>query len=467
MIQATLREAAAWCGAEYDEAEAEVRFAGVSTDTRTLKPGELFVPLAGERFDGHEYLEAARAAGASAALWTRSRPIPAPPGLPLLQVEDTLAALQRLAAGYLASLNAKVAAVTGSNGKTTTKDLVASVLSTRYRVHKTEGNFNNHIGLPLTILRASPDTQAFVLEMGMSARGEISLLSRLAKPDIAVITNVGEAHLAHLGSRRNIAKAKLEIAEGLRPGGVLIVNGDEPLLREEIAEQGLSGRCSVLTFGEGEGNAITGSDFGVTVEGTSFRVRTEDGRETKYDIPVPGKHNAMNALAAIAAGRALGLSDGEIAEGLRSAKLTGMRIEKTRAANGAVVLNDAYNASPTSVKAALSLLAGLNGYRRKRLVLGDMLELGPEEASFHAAIGRSIAPETADIVYLYGPLSVHTAEAAGPAYPAGAVRHFADKKELAAALVRETGPDDLVLVKASRGMRLEEVVAALQKGDAR
>ncbi|WP_276355930.1 UDP-N-acetylmuramoyl-tripeptide--D-alanyl-D-alanine ligase [Cohnella caldifontis] len=465
MIQATLREIAAWCGAEYDESAGAARIAGVSTDTRTLRPGELFVPLAGDRFDGHDYLETARTAGAAAALWARSRPVPESPGLPLLRVDDTLESLQRLAEGYLASLNAKVAAVTGSNGKTTTKDLLSSVLSTRFRVHKTEGNFNNHIGLPLTILRAAPDTEAFVLEMGMSARGEISLLSRLAKPDIAVITNIGEAHLEHLGSRRNIAKAKLEIADGLKPGGALIVNGDEPLLHEEIAELGLDGRAKVLTFGEGPDNALTGSDFRVTLEGTAFRVRS-DGGEVAFEIPAPGKHNAMNALAAVAAGRVFGLSDAEIAEGLRSAKLTGMRIERTRAANGAVVLNDAYNASPTSVRAALALLAGLNGYRRKRIVLGDMLELGPEEVSFHAGIGKSITPEIADDVYLFGPLSIHTAEAAKPAFPVGAVRHFADKKELAAVLARDTEPDDLVLVKASRGMRLEEIVAALQKGDA-
>lgn len=465
MMQADLRVVAAWCGAAYDGAYGGVAVSGVSTDTRSLRPGELFVPIAGERFDGHDYLDAARQAGAAAALWARSRPAPAEPGMPLLLVDDTLAALQRLAESYLASLSAKVVAVTGSNGKTTTKDLVYAVLSTRLRVHKTEGNFNNHIGLPLTILRAPADTEAFVLEMGMSGRGEISLLSRLAKPDLAIITNIGESHLLQLGSRRNIAKAKLEIAEGLRPGGLLIVNGDEPLLAEELADVRLPEGARVETFGEGPECGLIAANIRVTAERTAFDARS-GGAVLPCEIPVPGKHNARNALAAVAAGRALGLAGEDIASGLRSAKMTSMRIERTRAACGAVVLNDAYNASPTSVRAAIRLLAGLSGYRSKRLVLGDMLELGPEEASFHAAVGRSITPEAADFVYLYGPLSRHTAEAAKPAFPEGAVRHFADKKELAAALLRDTAPEDLVLVKASRGMRLEEIAAALQKGDA-
>ncbi|WP_255570134.1 UDP-N-acetylmuramoyl-tripeptide--D-alanyl-D-alanine ligase [Cohnella sp. CFH 77786] len=467
-MQATLQEAAGWCGATYGEASGGTRLAGVSTDTRSLKPGQLFVPLSGERFDGHDYLDAAREAGAAASLWQRNRPVPPNPGLPLLLVDDTLVALQRLAQGYLETMNAKVAAVTGSNGKTTTKDLVSAVLATRLRVHKTEGNFNNEIGLPLTILRANPDTEAFVLEMGMSGFGEISLLTRLARPDLAVITNIGESHLLQLGSRRNIARAKLEIAEGLKPGGLLIVNGDEPLLAEELARMPLPPGVSVFTYGEGESCDYAASDVRVSAERTGFSVRTRSGGEPEsYEIPVPGKHNALNALAAVAAGKAFGLTRGEIAEGLRAARLTGMRVERSNAANGAVILNDAYNASPTSVRAAIGLMSGLSGYRNKRLVLGDMLELGPDEAAYHAEIGRAVTPDAADYVYVYGPLSVHIAEEARGAYPPGAVRHFSDKRELMDTLVRETEPADLVLVKGSRGMKLEEIVAALQKGDAR
>ncbi len=465
MMRADLREIAAWCGASYAGISGGPLLSGVSTDTRTIQPGQLFVPLAGERFDGHDYLQAARRAGAAAALWNRSRPEPADAGMPLLIVEDTLAALQQIAKRYLAGLGAKVVAVTGSNGKTTTKDLISSVLSTRFRVHKTEGNFNNHIGLPLTILRAPAGTQVLVLEMGMSGRGEISLLSKLASPDVAVITNIGEAHLLQLGSRRSIAQAKLEIAEGLKPGGVLIVNGDEPLLAEELADTALPEGVAVVTFGESAGCDWTVAHAEGSAEKTSFTVLF-DGVPVAFEIPVPGRHNALNALAAASAGSLFGLSPEEIRAGLLNVRLTGMRTQKIRAANGAVVLNDAYNASPTSVKAAIRLMGGLQGYRRKILVLGDMLELGPDEAEFHASIGRMVTPEIADCLYTCGPLSVHTAEAAKPSFSDGAVRHFPDKRELAAALLKETAPDDLVLVKASRGMKLEEIVAALEKGGA-
>jgi len=465
-MKAELGEIAAWCGAEIDGEAGALLVTGVSADSRRIRPGELFVPLAGERFDGHDFVQAAREAGAAASLWSRRRPLPeGGAGLPLLLVDDTLEALQRMAQGYLERLGAKVAAVTGSNGKTTTKDMIAAVLGARFRVHKTEGNLNNHIGLPLTILSAPDDAEALVLEMGMSGRGEIALLTKLARPHAAVITNIGEAHLMQLGSRRNIARAKLEITEGLRPEGALIINGDEPLLAEELGHTALPEGARVITFGASETCALRLLDARIGEERTVFRALL-GGEAAELEIPVPGRHNAMNALAAAAVGRFFGLSLDEIREGLKRVKLTGMRIERTRAACGATVLNDAYNASPASVKAAIALLKELTGYRRKMLVLGDMLELGPEEAAFHAGIGRQLSPEAADLVYLYGPLSAHTAEAAKAAYPAGAVRHFADKKALAETLLKEIGPDDLVLVKASRGMKLEDVVAALEKGGA-
>nr|WP_202886908.1 UDP-N-acetylmuramoyl-tripeptide--D-alanyl-D-alanine ligase [Cohnella zeiphila] len=460
-----MQQAAAWCGAVrlLTGAEAgETELAGVSTDTRTLAPGQLFVPLAGERFDGHDHLAAAEAAGAAASLWQADRAAPRTK-LPLIVVDDTLAALQKLSAAYAEALGARVVGVTGSNGKTTTKDLIASVLGTAYRVAKTEGNFNNHIGLPLTILRASEDTEILVLEMGMSGRGEISLLTRIARPDAAVITNIGESHLLHLGSRRNIARAKLEIAEGLKDGGTLIYNGDEPLLAEELAAAPLPEGRNGLTFGERESCAVRLGDAWLTEEGCRFR--TADDPEFVYELHVPGRHNATNALAAIAVGRLFGLPAERIAEGLRAAKLTGMRIERTAAWNGALVLNDAYNASPTSVRAAIELVGGLRRPGgRKYLVLGDMRELGPDEAAFHAEIGRSIGPDKADVLLAYGPLSAHTVREAAKALAPGCALHFEDKKALIADLLARLKPEDLVLVKASRGMKLEEAVFALQKG---
>jgi UDP-N-acetylmuramoyl-tripeptide--D-alanyl-D-alanine ligase len=424
----------------------------------------LFVPLQGEQFDGHDYIQSALAAGASASLWDKSIPLPQDIDIPFLLVENTLTAMQRLAVGFLHQLKAKVVAVTGSNGKTTTKDLISSVLSTRYRVHKTEGNFNNHIGLPLTILSASPGTEIMVLEMGMSNRGEIALLSNLAQPDVAIITNIGESHLLHLGSRSNIALAKLEITEGLKPGGKLIYYGDEPLIPEQLAKMKLPDGVDIITFGAFPGHNWVARDIRVTAEETVFSVVGENDSDVEYKLPVPGSHNAVNALAAIAVGRLFGLRYDEIGAGLKSVKLTGMRIERSSANNGAIILNDAYNASPTSVKAAINLVAQMSGYPLKWIVLGDMLELGPDEADFHAEIGRYLSASKADKVLVYGPLSKHTYKEAKSNFPEGSVLYFNDKGELTDYLLQQLAPEDLVLIKASRGMRLEEIVTALQRG---
>ncbi|MFC5467161.1 UDP-N-acetylmuramoyl-tripeptide--D-alanyl-D-alanine ligase [Cohnella suwonensis] len=470
-MQATIRDVAAWAGAVGtvgDTGDGSLRLAGISTDTRRIKPGQLFVPLRGENFDGHDYATAARDAGASAALWDERVPVPAEladGGFPLVLVGDTLTALQALASGYAGTLRAKVVAVTGSNGKTTTKDLISSVLSTALRVHKTEGNFNNHIGLPLTLLGAPADTEALVLEMGMSGEGEIALLSAIGRPDIAVVTNVGESHLLQLGSRRNIARAKLEIVDGLKPGGALIYYGDEPLLAEELAGKRRAGGFREITFGEGSANDWNARSIAVSAEGTTFVAANADEAEFTYELPVPGKHNAVNALAAIVVGKLLGLSPEDIREGLKSAKLTGMRIERSRAKNGAIILNDAYNASPTSVRAAIDLVAGLSGYGRKWIALGDMLELGPDESSLHAGVGAYVDSTKADEILFYGPLSKNGFEAASANFPEGAAKHYADKHQLADELLARVRPDDLVLVKASRGMKMEEIVTILQKGD--
>ncbi|MBB6636304.1 UDP-N-acetylmuramoyl-tripeptide--D-alanyl-D-alanine ligase [Cohnella thailandensis] len=463
-MQATLREVSVWCGSSsFPKAQeaGDMTASGVSTDTRTLKPGQLFVPLVGERFDGHDHLAAAEAAGAVAALWREDRP-PSSTKLPLILVNDTLEALQRLAEAYLDRLGAKVVGVTGSNGKTTTKDLIASVLSTAYKVVKTEGNFNNHIGLPLTILRAPADAEVLVLEMGMSGFGEISLLTKLAKPQVAVITNIGESHLLQLGSRRNIARAKLEIAEGLREGGALIYNGDEPLLAEELAASPVRGDIEKITFGAGEPCDVRLGEARPTEQGGEFYVADEP--DFLYSIPVPGRHNALNSLAAIAAGKLLGLSRESVAKGLATAPMTGMRIERSKAWNGADLLNDAYNASPTSVRAAIDLVASLEPEGKRWVVLGDMLELGPDEAEFHAGIGRYLNGGKAEAVLAYGPLSKRIAEEAAQGFPAGAVKHYDDKDQLIADLIAQLKPEDLVLVKASRGMKLEQVVSALHKG---
>jgi len=453
MIRATLTQVAAFAGGTVTGGSPNIDIQGVSTDTRSIRPGNLFVPLIGERFNGHAYAKAALDLGAAAVLWQADQG--EPPAGPSIVVDDTLAALQRLAANYRASLQVTIVGITGSNGKTTTKDMAAAVLGTTFRVHKTQGNLNNHIGLPLTLLSLSPETEFAVLEMGMSGRGEIELLTTIARPDAAVITNIGDAHLLQLGSRDEIAKAKLEIRAGLAEGGTFIVPGDEPLIDAYIGEAPGPDTARVVRFGEGAACDVRLASVELSAVDTRFRV---EGSPVEFAIPMLGKHNATNALAAIALGRAFGLSDERMAEGLRALQPTGMRIERIDGKNGTTIWNDAYNASPTSMRAALSLLADTRGFRRKFAVLGDMLELGPNEEAFHRDIGGALSPERIDYVYTYGELGRCIAEAALPNYPAGRVAAFETKEALAAALEREAAPGDLILVKASRGMKMETIV---------
>lgn len=444
------------------ENEGRLLIEGVSTDTRTIVPGNLFVPLVGDKFDGHSYVREALDKGAAACLWQTGHAAEAPVGARLVFVDDTLAALQQLAMAYRQQLGVRVVGITGSNGKTTTKDMVGSVLATRYKVLKTKGNLNNHIGLPLTLLQLEEDTEAAVVEMGMSGRGEIELLSGIAKPNVAVVTIIGESHLEQLGSRAEIARAKTEILSGLQEDGLFVYNGDSPLIEEVLPDMPKPQRMRTVRFGSGPEFDLSAAAIRLDAEGTHFRL--DDGTAMEFYIPLLGRHNVTNALAAIAVGRELAISDDRIAEGLASLQMTSMRIEVLKATTGLTVLNDAYNASPTSMRAALKLLGELTGYGRKFAVLGDMLELGPNEAEFHRDIGDGIGPETADYVLAYGPLARHIAEGARLLLPADRVLHFDDKEKLAEQLGGLAGPDDVVLVKGSRGMRLEHVVHALVGG---
>ncbi|WP_171056101.1 UDP-N-acetylmuramoyl-tripeptide--D-alanyl-D-alanine ligase [Paenibacillus sinopodophylli] len=471
MIKRTIKQIAEMSGARWNGKETNLQIEGVTTDSRQAAAGQLFVPLVGEQFDGHAYLKQAVDNGAAAALWQKGREVPA--GLeevPLLIVGDTLIALQRLATAYRSELFVRVVGITGSNGKTTTKDMTASILGTSYKVHKTEGNLNNHIGLPLTVLQLDEDTEVAVLEMGMSGFGEIELLTKIAQPDAAIITNVGDAHLLQLGSRAGIAKAKLEIALGLSEDGLLLYNGDEPLLEEELARAILPAGIIRRTFGLSEQNEWSAADIVIESEAASFTAiynGSPSGLGT-VRIPVPGQHNVSNALAAIAVSRFFGVPAAKIAEGLSHLKLTGMRIQPVRAFNGAMILNDAYNANPTAVRAAIDLVEQLRGYSRKWIVLGDMLELGPDEQALHFETGAYITPSKADAVLTYGTLSEHAAEGVKSQFPhsdgTAAVRHFDSKEELSSWLRDQLQPTDLVLIKGSRGMRMEQIVQALEVG---
>jgi UDP-N-acetylmuramoyl-tripeptide--D-alanyl-D-alanine ligase len=434
------------------EKNLDVEIQGVTIDSRKVEKGNLFVPFPGGNVDGHQFVEKAIESGAAAAFWKKDVPNP-PIHLPILIVEDPLLALQELSKRYLEEVNPKVVGITGSNGKTTTKDITAALLSTTFRVHKTSGNFNNHLGMPLTILSMPSDVEVVVLEMGMSGKGEIELLSTLAQPDLAIITNIGEAHLLDLGSREGIADAKLEIVKGLKSEGALVYHGDEPLLQERLS----SPEFRTLSFGMEHNNHIYPLSIQTRDEDTLFKTNLFAG---DFIFPVLGAHNVLNAMAAILVAKELGVTEEQIKAGLQSVKLTNMRMEMLIGINEEKVINDAYNASPSSMKAALNLVAELKGFDKKILVLGDMLELGPNEEMFHKDLGKQV-PSSVDFLFTFGRLGKFIAEGAEKVLPKQNILSYEDKKELIMDLQKYVGKDVLVLVKASRGMELEEVVHAL------
>lgn len=459
MIQKPLSEIAQMAGALNDVSKfADVIVKGVSIDTRKIEAGNLFVPFKGTRTDGHNFVDdVIQNGGASAALWQKDVPNP-PEDLPIIIVEDTTTALQELARSYRNSLDIKVVGITGSNGKTTTKDMTANLLAQKYKVQKTEGNFNNHLGLPLTLLRLREDTEVAVLEMGMSSKGEIEFLTKMGRPDAVIITNIGESHLLDLGSREAIADAKLEIIEGLQENGLIIFHGDEPLLQERL--KGYTGNGQLKTFGASKDNDLYPVSIESIENGNKFK--TNDGDET-FNLPVLGNHNILNALAAMLAAEFLGVPFEKMNAGLASLKLTNMRMEISEGAHGEKIINDAYNASPTSMKAAIDLVANLSGYNRKILVLGDMLELGPLEEEYHYKLGSSIDAGKIDYVFTFGKLSEAITKGAIEVLGDERAFSFQDKQQLSNELKKYVTSETIVLVKGSRGMALEEVVHALQK----
>lgn len=434
----------------------------VSTDTRTLQQGALYVPLVGDRFDGHQFLYQAIEAGGYAALWNESEPIPeCSCSIPLIVVPDTLIALQQIAKKYRDELAIPVVGITGSNGKTTTKDLVAAVLSQSFQVHKTAGNLNNHIGVPLTLLSIPEETEIAIVEMGMSNAGEISLLSQLATPHVAIITNIGESHIEYLGSREGIAAAKLEILDGLQPDGTLIYDGDEPLLTQRVQQV----PQTQIRVGWGEQN----HDIPVDVEVMGAEGFTFQSKQTRYRyrLPLLGRHNVINALYAIAVGRFFQMSEEQIAQGLVQVRLTGMRLEMVTAKNGMPIINDCYNASPTSMKAAINLLQEIEPIKDKWALLGDIRELGDEwEESYHRDLGAYAIEKGINKLFTVGDRGKWIAEGAQEANqdPSREIIHFSSVEEASKHIQKIGHPQALILVKASRAMKLDQAIRSLVEG---
>lgn len=443
-----------WLQAAGQEIEQQ-QITGVCIDSRNVQKGDLFIPFRGEQVNGHQYVTGAIEKGAAASLWLKDEPNP-PEGIPLLFVDDAEVALQQMARMYRQELHCTVIGVTGSNGKTSTKDLLAGVLSPYFKVKKTEGNFNNELGLPLTLLAVEDDTEVAILEMGMSGFGEISFLSTLASPHFAVITNIGEAHMQDLGSREGIAKAKFEIIDGLAIDGLLLYDGDEPLLRELVASQP---QVRTISFGY-ERADVTVAHIQSTSIGSSFTVQ---GRtEGEFVIPVYGAHQVKNTLAAIIIAKELGLTEAQIKSSLEQTKLTDMRMQPMTGINDSLLINDAYNAAPTSMRAAFRFMQETNVRKDKWLVLGDMLELGSDEQSYHEGLADDLRKMDLQGVILFGSRMKWLADQLTE-YPLEVMWTATDVQLAVDALRPRLTQDTVVLFKGSRGMKLERIMGPLEE----
>ncbi|WP_028994335.1 UDP-N-acetylmuramoyl-tripeptide--D-alanyl-D-alanine ligase [Azonexus hydrophilus] len=428
---------------------ADRRIAGVSTDTRAVAPGQLFIALRGERFDAHDFLETAVTAGAAALLVADAARVPA--GASAVLVDDTRLALGRLAAAWRSQFSLPVIAVTGSNGKTTTKEMIAAVLKAAFgdAVLATRGNFNNDIGLPLTLLGLDATHRAAVIEMGMNHPGEIGYLTRIGAPTVALVTNAQRAHLEGMGGLDEVAREKGTIFAGLPADGVAVINADDAYAgfwREQVGEQ------PVHSFGIDQPADVRASVRQHGLE-TAVTLNAAEG-EVKFTLAIPGRHNACNALAAAAACLAAGLPLSAVAEGLAAFAGVKGRLQLRQGRNGAQILDDTYNANPDSVRAGIDVLAATIG--RKVLVLGDMGEIGEASGQYHDEIGGYAKSQGIDRLFALGDASQQAVRNFGDG-----ARHFCNVDKLIGAVDKELGPDTTVLVKGSRFMKMERVADAL------
>ena len=464
MLDYTLAQVAIAVQGELAAGSADAQVASAAIDSRASGAGTLFFALPGERVDGHEFVAQASAAGASGAVVSKARPLDSFGDLPeafgLIVVDDPARALARLAAWHRRLMKASIVGVTGSAGKTTTKDMIAAVLREGFSVLATEGNMNNEIGLPLTLLRLEPDHDVAVLEMAMRAPGEITALAKTARPDAGVVTNVGFAHIGLLGSQSGIADAKAELVRALPAHGFAVLNGDDSHVR--AMERFAPGRS--LLYGLSPDCSIRAVDVALSEDDTSFAV-TLDGQaspDVRFTVPVPGRHNVLNALAALAVGWRLGIDPGAMARGLASFRPSAMRMHFVQAPRGFTVIDDTYNANPASVRCAIDAALQHGGQRRVIAVLGDMLELGDAGDAGHAELGAYAVSAGVSGLVTVGPLAALAASRAVRAGLDPRRCHACDDNASAAhAAIEMASAGDVILVKGSRGMRMEQIVSAL------
>jgi UDP-N-acetylmuramoyl-tripeptide--D-alanyl-D-alanine ligase len=448
-----LSQIAAWCEGRLASGNPAATVSVISSDSRALKPGDLFIAIRGEKFDGHSFLAEAAKLGAIGAIVEEETP-GLPPSFALILVADAVRALQSLAAAYRTTLRLTAVCITGSNGKTSTKDLCAAVLAQRFSVTRTAGNLNNHLGLPFSILRADSSHDVGVFEIGMNHAGEIAPLADIARPDIAIVTNVGVAHIEFLGTREAIAQEKGMLAEAVGENGTVILNADDSFT-PSISKRT---RARVMTAGLQAGD-VRATDLEQLSSGIKFRLHAT-GQCVEAELPVPGEHMVRNALLACAAGITLGLSLDECAAGLRALNLSAGRLTQ-KTFGGIRFLDDTYNANPDSMSAALITLARMPAAGRRIAVLGGMGELGAESERGHRSVGEVAGREKISCVITVGKPARWIADAAESAGVSEVLR-TADAEEAVCALRGIALPGDTVLVKASRSARLERIVQAME-----
>ena len=425
-----------------------------SKDTRTIQNGDIYIGIKGENFDGNKFWKQALDNGAVGVIIqdveVSAEELENYKDKTVIKVEDTLNALYEIAKYKRSLYDIPVVAITGSVGKTSTKDIIASVVSTKYKTLKTEGNNNNNIGLPLTILKLK-DHEALVVEMGMNHFGEISLLTDIAKPTLAVITNIGTSHIGNLGSRENILKAKLEILEGMKIPKI-IINNDNDLLHNWYNEN--SEKLEIHTFGIENNSEVMGQDIKMKEESSEFTA-VADSKETNIKVPVGGKHFVYNALCAMTVGKVLNISVDKIKYGIESFELTKKRMDIKKLENGAIIINDAYNASFESMKVSLEFLANHTG-ERKIAVLGDMFELGEYSEELHRKVGKEVVKNNIDMLICAGENAKYIIE---EAKKSGKIETYFmhNNEEIVEKLSQELRNGDVVLVKASNGMKFFEI----------
>ena len=433
-----------------------------SKDTRTIKEGDIYIGIKGEDFDGNVFWKRALDNGAMGVIVQGiefdKQDIETYQDKVIIQVEDTLQALYKLASYKRDAHNVPVIAITGSVGKTSTKDLVANVVAQKYKICKTIGNNNNNIGMPFTILNAQNDIEAFVLEMGMNHFGEIHLLSEIAKPNICIITNIGTSHIGNLGSRENILKAKLEILDGAK-NPYMVINHDNDLLHKWYEEN--KDKINIKTYGINEKSDIQAKEIQLYENGSEYHIQLNN-KEEKIKVPVGGEHFVLNSLCAIAVGELLDIENDDIKRGIETFSLTKNRMEIIELKNGIKIINDAYNSSVESVKASLSYMNHMKANRRIA-VLGDILETGEFAKQLHEEIGKTVCENQVDILICSGQNAEYIAESAREnGFDEKNIYYFEKKDEIINLLKQIIQAEDVILFKASNGMRFFDIAEKIK-----